>query len=226
MLTQDDHKQIGEAITQAESRTTGEIFCVLAHEVSRYREVPLAWAALAALLLPPLIILPGLHHVFFTAMPDWSTDSPRAMESLAIRALTSWSLFQAVIFLVVTLLVSLPRVKRAMTPRFLKRHRVRQAARRHFVAAGGKLGHSQPHILIFASLWDRQVELVAHAAIHKAVGEGPWNAAVAAVGEGMKQRKAADGFIRAIAVCGAALAQHFPAQSHGKNVLADDILEI
>jgi putative membrane protein len=226
MLTQDDHRQIGEAITAAESRTTGEIFCVLAHEVSRYREVPLAWAALAALLLPPLIVLPGLHHVFFSVTPDWSTDSPRAMERLALRALTSWSLFQAVIFLAVTLLVSLPKVKRAMTPRFLKRHRVRQAARRHFVAAGGKLGRNQPHILIFASLWDRQVELVAHSAIHKAVGEGPWNAAVAALSAGMTDRKAAHGFIRAIAICGAALAEHFPAESHGKNALADDILEI
>ena len=54
MLSEGDHKRIARAIAQAESKTTGEIFCVLAHEVSRYREVPLVWAALAALLLPPL----------------------------------------------------------------------------------------------------------------------------------------------------------------------------
>ena len=54
MLTQSDHKRIAAAITEAESKTSGEIFCVLAHEVSRYREVPLAWAAVAALVAPPL----------------------------------------------------------------------------------------------------------------------------------------------------------------------------
>ena len=48
MLTQSDHERIAAAITEAESKTSGEIFCVLAHEVSRYREVPLAWAAIAA----------------------------------------------------------------------------------------------------------------------------------------------------------------------------------
>ena len=40
-------KRIADAITEAENKTSGEIFCVLAHEVSRYREVPLAWAAIA-----------------------------------------------------------------------------------------------------------------------------------------------------------------------------------
>ena len=44
MLTENDHKRIADAITLAESKTSGEIFCVLTHQVSRYREVPLAWA--------------------------------------------------------------------------------------------------------------------------------------------------------------------------------------
>ena len=112
-----------------------------------------------------------------------------------------------------------------MTPRFLKRHRVRQVARHHFAAAGARLTHAEPHILIYASLGDRQVELVAHDAIHQAVGEGPWNAAVAAVAEGMKAGKPADGFVRAIEICGEALAAHFPSDGHAKNVLPNDILE-
>ena len=52
---QADHERITAAIEKAESRTSGEIFCVLAQEVSRYREVPLVWAALAGLVLPPII---------------------------------------------------------------------------------------------------------------------------------------------------------------------------
>ena len=241
MLTQNDHKRIADAITTAEDKTSGEIFCVLAHEVSRYREVPLLWASVAALAGPPLLVLLGLRRLALADIfTSWTDDSLSSVESLIVRALSTYSLLQAGLFLIVALVVSLPKVRRVMTPRFLKRHRVRQLARHHFVASGARLshaephilaagrkrGHGEPHILIYASLQDRQVELVAHQAIHKAVGEGPWNAAVAAVTEGMKQAKPADGFVNAIKICGDALTAHFPSTGPAKNQLSNDILEV
>jgi putative membrane protein len=227
MLSQNDHKRIADAITTAEDKTSGEIFCVLAHEVSRYREVPLLWASVAALAGPPLLVLMGLRRLALAYIfTSWSDDSLRTVESLIVRALSTYSLLQAGIFLIVALIVTLPNVRRVMTPRFLKRHRVRQLARHHFVASGARLSDAEPHILIYASLRDRQVELVAHDAIHKAVGEGPWNAAVAAVTEGMKAGKPAEGFIRAIEICGDALAAHFPSTGPAQNRLSNDILEV
>jgi putative membrane protein len=226
MLTKSDHERVATAITEAETKTSGEIFCVLSHEVSRYREVPLAWAAILALAVPPLLVLSGLHRL---AMADifssWTVDSVRGVESLILRALSTYTLLQAGIFVCVALIVSLPRIRRLLTPRFLKRHRVRQVARHHFAASGARLSHAEPHILIYASLHDRQVELVAHPAIHKAVGDGPWNAAVAAVIDGMQARKPADGFVRAVEICGSALAMHFPPSGSPKNLLPNDILE-
>ena len=227
MLTQNDHKRIADAITTAEDKTYGEIFCVLAHEVSRYREVPLLWASVAALAGPPLLVLLGLRRLALADIfTSWTDDSLSSVESLIVRALSTYSLLQAGLFLIVALVVSLPKVRRVMTPRFLKRHRVRQLARHHFVASGARLSHAEPHILIYASLQDRQVELVAHQAIHKAVGEGQWNAAVAAVTEGMKQAKPADGFVNAIKICGDALTAHFPSTGPAKNQLSNDILEV
>jgi len=227
MLTKADHARIADAITEAESKTSGEIFCVLAHEVSRYREVPLVWASVAALALPPLLVLAGLRRLALADIfSSWTDDSLRMVEDLILRALSTYALLQAGLFLIVALVVALPKVRRLMTPRFLKRHRVRQLARHHFVASGARLSDAEPHILIYASLQDRQVELVAHDAIHKAVGEGPWNAAVAAVTEGMKQGKPADGFILAIQICGDALATHFPSDGPARNKLSNDILEV
>lgn len=226
MLTKSDHERITAAITEVESKTSGEIFCVLAHEVSRYREMPLAWAAIAALAVPPVLVLSGLHRL---AMADifssWTDDSVRGVESLIVRALSTYTLLQGAIFLCVALVVALPRVRRLMTPQFLKRHRVRQMARHHFAAAGARLSKAEPHILIYASLHDRQVELVAHRAIHEAVGEGPWNAAVAAVIEGMKAGKPGDGYIQAIDICGKALAMHFPPNGSPKNAFPNSVLE-
>jgi putative membrane protein len=226
MLTKADHDRITAAITEVETKTSGEVFCVLAHEVSRYREVPLAWAAVGALAVPPLLVLGGLHRLALASIfSSWTEDSARAMEQLILRALSAYGLVQAGIFFTVAIIVALPVVRRLATPRFLKRHRVRQAARHHFVASGARLSHDEPHILIFASLHDRQVELVAHAAIHKAVGDGPWNAAVAAVTDGMKQGKPGDGLVKAIEICGAALAQHFPPGDAPKNQLPNIVLE-
>jgi putative membrane protein len=227
MLTKADHARISTAIEHAESKTSGEIFCVLAHEVSRYREVPLVWAAGAAFIAPPLLVLAGLHRLALADIfTSWTDESVRAVEGLIVRALTTYGLIQAGIFLCVALVVALPAVRRLLTPSALKRHRVRQAARHHFVASGAKLSHAEPHILIFASLRDRKVELVAHDAIHKAVGDEPWNAAVAAVTDGMKTGKPGDGFVRAIEICGAALAAHFPATDLPKNQLPNTVLEV
>jgi putative membrane protein len=226
MLNDSDKARISAAITEAENKTSGEIFCVVAKEVSLYREVPLLWAAVAGFLVPPLLVLAGLHRLALASIfSSWTDDSARAMEGLILRALSTYGLVQAGIFLCVTLVVALPSVRRIFTPGALRHHRVLQAARRHFAAAGAKLTDAEPHILIFASLADRRVELVAHDAIHRAVGEGPWNAAVAAVVAGMKAGRPADGIVKAVEICGAALAEHFPSDGPAKNHLPNTVLE-
>jgi putative membrane protein len=226
MLKEADRDRISAAITEAESKTSGEIFCVLAHDVSHYREVPLMWGAVAALVGPPLLVLMGLHRLALASIfSSWSDDSARAMEGLILRVLSTYGLLQAGLFLVVVLVVSMPRMRRAMTPGALRRHHVRQAARHHFAAAGLHLSRSEPHVLIFASLADRRVEVVAHHNIHQAVGEGPWAATVAAVVDGIKAGKPGDGFVKGIGICGAALAAHFPSDGPAKNRLPNTILE-
>jgi putative membrane protein len=226
MLSDTDKARISAAISKAEENSSGEIFCVLAGQVSRYREVPLLWAALAGFIVPPLLVLTGLHRLALASIfSSWTDESARAMEGLILRALTTYGLVQAGLFACVAIIVVLPPVRRMLTPGPLRQYRVRQAARRHFVAAGARLSDAEPHILIFASLDDRRVELVAHDAIHQAVGEGPWNAAVAAVVEGMKAKRPADGMVKAIEICGAALAQHFPPAGPAKNHLPNTVLE-
>ncbi len=58
MISQADKDRIGDAISAAEAKTSGEIFCVIARHSSDYRLVPVAWAAAVALAVPaPLIYL-------------------------------------------------------------------------------------------------------------------------------------------------------------------------
>ena len=61
MISDADKARIADAIRAAETKTSGEIFCVLAPEVCDDRETPLIWAATVALLLPALALLAGFR---------------------------------------------------------------------------------------------------------------------------------------------------------------------
>ena len=56
MISDADKTRIADAIRAAETKTSGEIFCVLAQNAGAYRLVPIAWAAALALIVPlPLV---------------------------------------------------------------------------------------------------------------------------------------------------------------------------
>ncbi len=224
MLKPADHRRIAAAIADVESRTSGEVFCIVAAEVSKYREVPLAYGAAAALLLPPAVLLLGLHPWTLGEFGGGWAEAPNLGDAIT-GALTTYAGLQAILFALTAFIVAIPPVRRALTPRFLKRHRVRRTAYAHFASTGLIHAEARTGILIFASVDDRQVELVADAAIHKEVGDTAWNAAVAALVAGVKAADPASGFVRAIEICGAALAEHFPpAGAHAPH--GDGVVEL
>jgi putative membrane protein len=211
MLTPEDHRRIEAAVAKAEDGTSGDIFCVLAGEVSSYREVPLGWGAAAALLIPPAVLGVAFHPVLaaFT-QGGWTAAQASATQSQIAFALTGYALAQLLLFGVVTLIASLTPVRRVLTPRFLKRHRVRKAAFHHFAAAHSHVKDSDTGVLIFVALVERQVEILADGALHGRCGDVVWARAADAVQQGMKTPDPTAGIEAAIAICGEALKAHFP----------------
>jgi putative membrane protein len=227
MLSEADHRKIEAAVQAAEARTSGEIVCILSHEVSNYRETPLAWAAAAALLLPPLALFAGWRPgALFSAAKDWTASQVGATDTLIAHSLESYAIVQVILFAITAAIVAIPPVRRLLTPTPLKRHRVHRAALQQFLATGLHASADRTGVVIFASEADRRVELLADDAIHAAVGDIAWNAAVKAVQDGMKRRDPATGFVNAINICGDALAQHFPSTGPHANALSDRLLEI
>ena len=226
MLTLDDHRRIEAAVASAEDGTSGDIFCVLAGEVSSYREVPIAWGAAAALLIPPavtaLALAPALAAI---TAGDWTAAQGSGVQNQVAFALTGYAIAQLLLFGIVTLLTSLAPIRRLLTPRFLKRHRVKKAAFHHFAAAHSHVKESDTGVLIFVALVERQVEILADAAIHTQCGDAVWAKAAAAIQEGMKQPDPTAGIEQAIAICGVALKAHFPlagARGHLDRPVWDD----
>jgi len=219
MLTPDDHARITAAVAKAEEGTGGDIFCVLAGEVSSYREVPIAWGAAAALLIPPIVLALGFRPLLDTVTAGgWTAAQASAVPGEIAFALTGYAVVQMLIFALVAGLTALAPIRRAVTPRFLKRHRVKKAAFHHFAAAHSHARDSDTGVLIFVALVERQVEVLADAAIHAKAGDAVWNDAARAVQAGMRQPDPTAGIERAVAICGAALKAHFPSAQRGSGL--------
>lgn len=228
MLTEKDRETIAQAVAVAEAKTSGELVCVLARRVSSYREVPLIWAAVASLVITPILVSFGLKPTLLQELMGggWMAAQTSSLDANLRLALASYAALQAVVFVVVGLIVLIPPIRRLLTPGVLKQHRVHRAALTHFAAIGLTAEDAPTGIVIFASEEDRRVEVIAGQAIHQKCGEAAWREAVKAVQQGMRSGDEGGGFVRAVQICGEALAKHFPADGQRANRLSDRPVEI
>jgi len=219
-----DQARIAEAVARAEATTSGEIYCVLAPEVSQDGETPLIWAAAIALLLPVLALLAGLRPAMLTALfGGWTIGHTSATDGAILSALLTYSGLQAAVFVVAALVVSIPPIRRALTPRSLKIAQVRRAALDLFLAKDLHRTRDRTGVLIFAALAEHRVEVIADEGIYAAAPHAVWDEVVADVVAGMKRGKVADGFVAAVTRTGAILAQHMPPRAGDTNELADGL---
>jgi putative membrane protein len=202
MISAADKVRIADAIRAAETRTSGEIYCVIARHSSDYRLVPIVWAAVVALLVP-----------------------------LPLIALTSWPapvvyLFQLSVFIVVALALSHPKLRFRVVPRRARHDQAHAEAMRQFFAQGLDKTEHRTGVLIFASTAERYAEIVADAGINEKVTPQVWERAINELTVAITAGRPADGFVAAIEQCGAVLAKHFPPGAFKRDELPDKLLEI
>jgi putative membrane protein len=227
MLNDNERDRIAAAVTEAEAKTSGEIVCVMAGRTSDYGETPLAWAAAAALVIPPVALAVGLDPLIIGRwMGGWTAGHVGALRMALSGALGVYAMTQLVLFVAVWIIVGLPGVRRVLTPRPLKLRRVRQAALAQLAAASLAAGASRAAVVIFAALDERIVDVVSTEAVHAAAGQAVWDQAVSQVLTAIKAGKPADGFVAAVQTCGAALAGHFPQDAADDNAIPNRPLEL
>lgn len=223
----DAEGRVAVAIAAAEARTSGEIFCVLARKAATYHDVSLAWAASAALILPLGLLPLGFDPAWLPGLGDgWQAAHLAAQHVTVGVAISAYAIIQALIFLTVFLLTSIPVVQRWATPRSLRRTRVRRAALQQFLGHGLHVTEARTGVLIFAALAEHQVEVVADEGIHSKVDETVWVNAVAALTKGLRTDDPVSGFEAAVALCGGVLAAHFPPMPVNRNEVPDKLVLI
>jgi putative membrane protein len=202
-FTDSERSEITAAIQAAEQRTSGEFVAVVARSSDSYHGLALLWAAALALILPAPLLL--FSH---------------------LRYLDIYQLQVASFVLLMLLFEFLPGLHMALVPKQLRHARASRLARAQFYAQGVQLTREHSGVLLFVSLAERYVEIVADKGIHEKIGEARWQAIVdgftAKVGAG----DVVGGFTGAIAACGAAMAEHYPARPDDTDELSDGLIEI
>jgi putative membrane protein len=202
MISESEKQRVSVAIKEAEAKTAGEIFCVIARHSSEYRLVPIAWAAAIALIAPiPLI------------------------------SLTAWSaqtvyFWQLLVFLAAVMALSHPALRFRIVPRRARHDRAHAEALRQFYAQGLDKTEHRTGVLIFASAGERYAEIVADAGINEKVGPKVWNDAIRSLVTAIKAGQPVDGFVAAIEQCGTVLAIHFPPDALKRDELPDKLVEL
>ena len=190
LVSDADKRRIGDAITQAERNTSGEIVAVIAPQSSSYLYVPVVWAALAALAVP-------WPFVFWTWWP---------IQHIYLLQL---GVFAAL----VAILMPLP-MRLALVPQSVKHARAHRRAVEQFLAQNMHTTVGRTGVLIFVSAAEHYAEVLADAAIHARVPQSVWQTIVDDLTDHIGKGQAGDGFVRAIAVAGEHLARHFPPDTH------------
>ena len=233
-FTETDHQRVATAIAAAEANTSGEVFCVVAREVSAYHAVSLGWAAFAALVAPLALIplgfdgsaLPSLSSLAHLNDQGWQAAHPLSQGADISHALTAYALVQALVFALVYGLTRIPAITRLVTPRRVRRTRVRKVALQQFLSHGLHTTQNRTGVLIFAALSDHWVEVIADKSIHDKVDPEVWGDAVAALIKHLKQDHPVEGLEQAISICGGVLAEHFPPSADDQNELPDRLVVI
>jgi len=197
-----DRERIASAIRAAETRTSGEIVCVLARTSSETSALPVFIAAVSALVLPWLLV---------------------ALTAMTVHRIL---MLQILVFFALLVLLSLPSIRVALIPRKARRAIAHRAAMTQFAMRGIAHKKDRSGIMIFVSLAERYARIIADDGIAARVPQSEWQAAVNALVTHMRDGRIADGFVTAIDLCGNKLAAHFPRAGTSSDVLPDKIFLI
>lgn len=201
-FTQEEKQRIEQAVIAAESKTSGEIVPMIVAASGRYAEVELAGVIVG--------LIVGTVVEFIWHDP-WGP----------VHAYILWPLFGATLGYAVS---SIPALKRRLLPR----QRIAEAVHLRSLAAfaGQGLHHTKNEtgILIFASLLEHRVVVLADRGIDAKVAPGTWQGVVDILIQGLRSGNACDGFCKAIERCGEVLAQHFPRQADDRDELPNKIV--
>lgn len=219
-LSPDEHRIVSDAVAAAEARSDGEVVAVVAARSDRYRDAAAHWGALAALAwLAVSSAFPAIALALHALVDPWGVPGIGAV-------LTTAMLGAALAFAAAALLLRHERLRLLVTPAATKGRRVHARALELLAATVAGRTRGRTGVLIYLSLAEHRAEIAAEASIHARVPPERWGEAMAALLDGARAGRVADGMAAAIALVGDVLAEHFPRSEGDVNELSDRLIEL
>lgn len=178
--------RVAEAVRRAEGLSRGQIVPVVVEKSDPYPEARFRGGIALVALVTGVALL---------------VNAPLSLVELA--------LLQAVAGVLGALVASWDPVERILAGDRAMDEAARARALRAFHEHGLHRTAEGTGVLVFASLFEHEAVVLGDHGIHARMG-ADWDRAVAALTAGMKAGDPAKGFVDAIAICGAKLAEHFP----------------
>ena len=201
-LGDDARARIADAVRRAEALSRGQIVPAVVEKSDAYPEARFRGAILAAALATGIVL---------------AARAPLSLVELALLQLAAGILG--------ALVGSWDPIERLLVGAKALHEAARAPAVRAFHENGLHRTAEGTGVLVFASLFERSAVVLGDRGIHEKMGDD-WDRAVAALTAGMAAGEPAKGFVDAIAICGARLAEHFPRDPGAKappNELEDAI---
>ena len=189
-FTPEERQRIDAAIAAIKSDTAADLCVVVTHVSDRYPFYPITWASIGAITLGALI----------------SLVRPETASRIVIEIQLSF-------LIVMTLLLDWLPLRLFIVPQRVKHAHAWQLAHREFNAHTIANPNQRHRILLFVSLGERYVEIIADDETHAMAPDGAWNKIVDRFLANVKAGRVADGVLDAIASCGAILKEHHPSQA-------------
>ena len=216
-LTEQDFEDIKKSVSQAESRTTGEIAVAVTPESAHYS----FWELLASNIVAALVII---------ILIPFSDRIQALYARLYWQNAPAWILplffiitcFAAVI--IMFYLCNIPFLDRLIIPNAVKRTSVTHRAFRYFTESGVYETAEHSGILIFVSYMEHQVRIVADSGISEKISQDMWNLIADEMAENIGKGQVKAAFTTAIEKCGELLADNFPPHEENPNELPDGLV--
>ncbi len=213
-LTAPERLQIEQRIAEAEKRTSGEIVVMVVPSSSHY---PLA-SMLGSLLLAMLIAIAATFYVEIAARVY--VEKVFGMEIIWFFP----ALFSLLFMLLHEVVKRTPSLKRLfVTPSDMKEE-VEEAAIQSFYYRDLNQTVDHTGILIYISLFERKVRVIADKGINDKVNKDVWQEIVTIIVGGIRAKAQARAIATAVDRCAEILSSHFPLKPGDRNELSNEVI--
>lgn len=222
-LSEEGKKEIVEAVKKAELSTSGEIVPFIASSSSNYSQslylISLVAAVAATVPLTILVMhIPGVGR-FYSSL--FTSPFSSRIEGLWFYCL----LFFPVLFITGTVVKSIPALLRMFIPASEMSEEVEETAFFEFYRNGLHRTREKNGILIYISIFERAVRIIADRGINDKTGTEPWTRIADGLSKGIRDKNQVKAICNAVMLCGDLLSSHFPASRRNINELPDIIVK-